>query len=152
MVIAGSCFASRVAPVAAAYSKQYWNHRAEYAQIGEFLSQIPEDAPVAATTFYTTPLSQREVLYDVRYCSQEHLLSTQYVVLDTWSQWVSKSGAAFGIPWLYPHRCLEGEIGNLSKRSKLKIELVALGIIEGCRSSSRFSAFFPGFCRFSLKL
>lgn len=56
---------------------------AEYAQIGEFLSQIPEDAPVAATTFYTTPLSQREVLYDVRYCSQEHLLSTQYVVLDT---------------------------------------------------------------------
>lgn len=83
VVIAGSCFASRVAPVAAAYSKQYWNHRAEYAQIGEFLSQIPEDAPVAATTFYTTPLSQREVLYDVRYCSQEHLLSTQYVVLDT---------------------------------------------------------------------
>ena len=69
--------------MAAAYSKQYWNHRAEYAQIGEFLSQIPEDAPVAATTFYTTPLSQREVLYDVRYCSQEHLLSTQYVVLDT---------------------------------------------------------------------
>lgn len=83
VIVAGSCFASKVAPVAASYSKQYWNHRTEYAQIGEFLSQIPEDVPVAATTFYTTALSQREVLYDVRYCSQEHLLSAQYVVLDT---------------------------------------------------------------------
>lgn len=37
---------------------------------------------MTATTFYTVPLSQRAVLYDVRYCSREHLLSTEYVVLD----------------------------------------------------------------------
>ena len=36
---------------------------------------------MTATTFYTTHLSQRETLYDVRYCSLEHMLETQYVVL-----------------------------------------------------------------------
>lgn len=36
---------------------------------------------MTATTFYTTYLSQRGTLYDVRYCSLEHLLETQYVVL-----------------------------------------------------------------------
>ena len=29
------------------------------------------------------PLSRRAVLYDLRYCSQEHLLSTDYVVVET---------------------------------------------------------------------
>ncbi len=82
IVIAGSCFASTMVPRASVYLRKYWNNREEYTQVGEFLSQIPADAPVAATTFYTVPLSQREVLYDVRYCSREHLLSTQYVVLD----------------------------------------------------------------------
>ena len=36
----------------------------------------------AVTTFYTTALSQREILYDVRYSSAGHLLETEYVVLD----------------------------------------------------------------------
>ena len=36
---------------------------------------------MTATTFYTTYLSRRETLYDVRYCSLEHMLETQYVVL-----------------------------------------------------------------------
>ena len=45
------------------------------------MSTIPENADVAATTFYTTQLSQREILYDVRYCSKAHLLSSEYVVL-----------------------------------------------------------------------
>ena len=29
------------------------------------------------------PLSRRAGLYDLRYCSQEHLLSTDYVVVET---------------------------------------------------------------------
>lgn len=82
ILVAGSCFASTVVPRASIYLRKYWNNREGYAQVGEFLSQIPVDAAVAATTFYTVPLSQREVLYDVRYCSREHLLSTRYVVLD----------------------------------------------------------------------
>ena len=37
---------------------------------------------MTASTFYTTELSQREILYDVRYSSAEHLLETEYVVID----------------------------------------------------------------------
>ena len=50
-------------------------------EIEEALDTIPEDASVTATTFYTTNLSQREILYDIRYCSMEHVLETEYVVL-----------------------------------------------------------------------
>ena len=32
---------------------------------------------------YGEELSRRAVLYDLRYCSQEHLLSTDYVVVET---------------------------------------------------------------------
>jgi len=46
------------------------------------LDTIPDAASVTATTFYTTHLSQREVLYDIRYSSKEHLLETEYVVLN----------------------------------------------------------------------
>lgn len=38
---------------------------------------------MTAATFYTTHLPQREILYDVRYCSLEHMLEIQYVVLKT---------------------------------------------------------------------
>ena len=50
-------------------------------QIRRELSAIPEGAPVTATTFYTTALSQRSILYDLRYASYEHVLETDYVVL-----------------------------------------------------------------------
>ena len=54
---------------------------AYYESITQALSQIPEDATVTAHTLYVVPLSQRSVLYDVRYCTQEHLISTEYVAL-----------------------------------------------------------------------
>ena len=41
----------------------------------------PQHASVAATTFYTTYLSQRDVLYDVRYASREHIFGCEYMVL-----------------------------------------------------------------------
>ena len=41
---------------------------------------------MAATTAYTTPLSQREVLYDLQYASREHLLSCDYWVVDPRSE------------------------------------------------------------------
>ena len=37
---------------------------------------------MASGTFYASYLSQREVLYDIRYCSLQHLLECQYIVLD----------------------------------------------------------------------
>ena len=36
---------------------------------------------MAATTFYTTYLSRRDTLYDVRYASYAHIFSCEYVVL-----------------------------------------------------------------------
>ena len=36
---------------------------------------------MSSTTFYTTALSGREILYDVKYASFEHLLETEYIVL-----------------------------------------------------------------------
>ena len=45
------------------------------------LDLIPENAAVSASTFFTTPLSQRDVLYDVKYAAKENILSTQYIAL-----------------------------------------------------------------------
>ena len=42
---------------------------------------VPDGASVAATTFYTTYLSQRPELYDIRYSSQDHILGCEYMVL-----------------------------------------------------------------------
>ena len=53
-------------------------------ELRETLDVIPADASVTATSFYTTYLSQRDEIYDVRrYYSKEHMhvLETDYVVL-----------------------------------------------------------------------
>ena len=79
--ISGTCFIQIVVPKAKTYPVQSIQYFDYYQSIRDALDTIPEDASVTATTFYTTHLSQREILYDVRYCSQEHLLETEYVVL-----------------------------------------------------------------------
>lgn len=81
-VIGAFCFGGVVVPKAISYPVQCVQHGAEYQQIRNTLSKIPEEASVATTTFYSTFLSQREVLYDVKYCTKEHLLETQYIVLN----------------------------------------------------------------------
>lgn len=63
------------------YTTLYSKHEAYYTGIREALDTIPEGASVTCHTFYGAYLSDREVLYDVRYASQEHLLSTEFVVL-----------------------------------------------------------------------
>lgn len=75
------CFCAVNVPEAVTYPNQCIRHAEDYQRIRSTLSQIPGDASVAATTFYTTQLSQRENLYDVEYCSKEHLLSCQYIVI-----------------------------------------------------------------------
>ena len=82
VVTAGVLFACWNVPKAVSYPQAYFENRAHYNSITQMLDTVPEDASVTATTFYTTRLSRREVLYDVRYSSKEHLLSTQYVVLN----------------------------------------------------------------------
>lgn len=75
------CFSSVVIPKATYYPNACIEYFDYYQNMRDALALIPEDASVAATTFFTTELSQREVLYDVRYCSREHLLETEYVAL-----------------------------------------------------------------------
>ncbi len=81
-VIAGSCmFAVNVVPKATVYPSrcvERWEH---YETLREALDEIPEEASVSATTSFTTYLSGREILYDVRHATTEHVLDTEYVVM-----------------------------------------------------------------------
>lgn len=76
-----ACFCKVVVPKAISCPVQAVRYYDYYQSIRDTLSEIPEGASVTAATFYTTYLSQRETLYDVRYSSPQHLLETQYVVL-----------------------------------------------------------------------
>ena len=82
LVIGAVCFGREVVVKAKWYPEKLANHRQEYAAIREELANVPQDAAVTSATFYTTHLSAREVLYDIKYCSREHLLASEYVVLD----------------------------------------------------------------------
>lgn len=86
VVIAVICFISTVVPVAVQYPQRYHMYKSTYQQTQQVLDTIPDDASVAATTFYTTPLSQRSELYDVRYTSTETVLNCNYVVLAAGNQ------------------------------------------------------------------
>lgn len=81
VMISAACFFHVIVPNAVSYPIQVIHNHQYYQSIRKTLDTIPEEASVAATTFYTTHLSQREILYDVRYCSQEHLLEAEYVAL-----------------------------------------------------------------------
>ena len=81
-IISIEAFAITVVPKAIKYPIQAIEYHEYYQNIRDVLNAIPDDASVTATGFLTTHLSQRERLYDVRYCSKEHLLETEYVALD----------------------------------------------------------------------
>jgi len=81
LLIASTCFVRQVVPKAAQYHKSYQSNKTYYTALRDTLALIPEDASVAASTFYTTQLSQRSVLYDVKYASLEHILSAEYIAL-----------------------------------------------------------------------
>lgn len=79
--ICAGCFGAVVVPKAMNYVNYAVENEDRFLQIRQILSRIPENASVAASTFYTVPLSQRQEIYDVGYASREHLLSAEYVVL-----------------------------------------------------------------------
>lgn len=74
-------FVDTIVPIATRYPRLYRNNQELYDRTRQMLQLIPDDANVSATTFYTTELSNRKVLYDVKYTSEEHLLSSDYVAL-----------------------------------------------------------------------
>lgn len=82
VAVSAGCFGAVIVPKAMTYPDRCIRYQGEYDAVRQVLSEIPADASVTATTFYTTYLSQRETLYDLKYASGTHLLSSQYVVID----------------------------------------------------------------------
>ena len=81
--IGAVCFFGKVFPVAKRQIVNCARYEAYYDSQRELLDTIPEDASVAATTFYTVYLSRRSELYDVRYGARAHILGCDYVVIKT---------------------------------------------------------------------
>lgn len=81
-VVLGLVFVCKeIVPIAVTAPKYATTYKGYYQMVQKALDTIPDDASVAASAYYTTPLSQRETVYDVYYCSREHLLECEYVAL-----------------------------------------------------------------------
>ena len=74
-------FCGLIIPRVSYYTALYSDNQAYYQSIHQVLDTVPEDASVTAHSFYIVPFSQRDILYDVRYCTKEQMLSTEYIVL-----------------------------------------------------------------------
>lgn len=81
------CFISLVVPKAMNYPMRCVRDRAQLREIRAVLSTIPPDASVTAGTLCTTFLSGRDVLYDLGYASEHHLLESEYVVIHLTYRW-----------------------------------------------------------------
>ncbi len=82
VTISAVCFCTVVLPKGIEYPIRAIRYSGYYQSIRDTLDTIPDGASVASTTGYTTYLSEREILYYIRYCSEEHLLASEYVVLN----------------------------------------------------------------------
>ena len=82
VLVAGLCFWLNIVPKASLYPRYCRVYTETYAQRREILDTVPDDASVAATTFYTAQLANRETLYDVKYAALPHVLECEYVVLN----------------------------------------------------------------------
>lgn len=82
LCISAACFGAQILPTALYYPQKCITYGDTYDSLRDALDVIPEDASAAATTYYTTYLSQRDVLYDVRYASKEHLLECEFVAVN----------------------------------------------------------------------
>jgi len=80
--IGAACFGGQIIPKAMRYPAQCVTFADYYDTLRKNLDVIPEDVSVAATTYFTTYLSQRDTLYDVRYASKDHLLECEYVAVN----------------------------------------------------------------------
>ena len=85
VIMAAASFFRVVYPQGKQMVDLYEDYTSYYDGIAQALDTIPDDVSVAATTFYTVNLSDREILYDVKYCTKEHLLEAEYVALQATS-------------------------------------------------------------------
>jgi len=79
--VSAGYFGAVSVPKGIGYPIQALRYSGYYQNIRDVLDTVPDDASVTSTTFYTVHLSQRDVLYDIGYCSVEQLLDSDYVVL-----------------------------------------------------------------------
>ena len=82
VIVAVFSFWLNVVPKAVVYPQYCRVYAETYAQRREVLALVPDDAPVAATTFYTASLANQEILYDVKYAALPHVLECEYVVIN----------------------------------------------------------------------
>lgn len=81
LAISLGCFCNQIVPKAMRYPEYCKTYAGYYDGLRDVLDVVPEGASAAATTYYTTYLSQRDVLYDIRYASTDHVLSCAYVAV-----------------------------------------------------------------------
>ena len=82
LFIALSCFSAQILPKVCRYPSYCVTYQDYYDDLREVLDTVPDGASVAATTFFTTELSQRDVLYDIRYASKEHTFGCEYMAIN----------------------------------------------------------------------
>ena len=80
MVCCG-CFQQTIYPKVDYYGSNAITYYDYYQSIRDTLDLIPEDASVTASCYLTTHLSNREILYDLKYTTWEHLLTSDYVAI-----------------------------------------------------------------------
>ena len=75
-------FSYTVLPEGIKYISRECVYREYYNERRAALCEIPDGAPASSTTFLTVYLSKRQTLYDIQYCSTEHLLASDYVAFE----------------------------------------------------------------------
>ena len=96
LCISASCFGAQIIPEAVAPVKNCRTYETYYSKVRDVLDTVPEGASVAATTYYTTYLSKRDTLYDIRYASEEHIFGCDYIALAVKSTYSYKPYAVNG--------------------------------------------------------
>ncbi len=85
-VISAVSFVGVIVPVCVRYARYDIKHAERNAQVRAALAKIPREASVTADPFCILDLSDRDVLYDLFYTTQDKALSTDYVVVATGSE------------------------------------------------------------------
>ncbi len=81
VAVAAGCFGVNILPKAVSYPEKCKTYEVYYDSLRDVLDAVPDGASVAATTFYTTYLSQRDELYDIRYASKDHIFGCEYMAI-----------------------------------------------------------------------
>lgn len=74
-------FLTVIMPKLINYTTNYYAREEYYESLRQTLEIIPDDASVTASPYLTPHLSQREILYDLRYTDWDNLLSSEYVAV-----------------------------------------------------------------------